>query len=158
MTGYLAAEAEGWIAEFRIPSGFDSGLPRPTVLFHKGKTGPNSVIYASDDVNYNHEWQPGQVFGNSRFFDELGGARVTVVSFDLHKKTARLRVQVKAVRPPFIDPKIGHGLGIGRLPWHGHIVVIKDGRIVPIPVPDPEPADLRAMIRSQVFQVLYEAS
>ena len=158
VAGYLAAKAGGWMAEFRIPDGFDGGLTRPTVLFHDESANPNSYIIASDFVNNIQEWQPGQVYGNSLIFDRLGGTRTTVVSFDLQKKTARLRVQVKATRSPFIDPKEIFGLGIGQLPRHGTILVLKNGKIIPIPIPEPEPilTDLRAIIRGHVLDILKE--
>jgi hypothetical protein len=158
VAGYLAAQAGGWIAEFRMPDGFDGGLARPAVLFHDESANPNSYIIASDSVNNIHEWQPGQVHGNSLIFDRFGGTRTTVVSFDLQKKTARLRIQVKATKPPFIDPAEIFGIGIGQLPRHGVILVLKNGKIIPIPVPGPEPIlrDLRAIIRSHVLDILKE--
>jgi hypothetical protein len=159
VSGYLAAKAGGWIAEFRIPDGFDRGLRRPAVLFHNEVANPNSIIIASDAANNIHEWQPGQVYVNRPLFNRFGGARVTVVSFDLQKKTARLRVVVKATRPPFIDPDVIFGLGIGQLPRDGVILVLRDGKIIPIPVPFPEPPispDFRAIIRGHVLDILTE--
>jgi hypothetical protein len=159
VSGYLAAKAGGWIAEFRIPYGFDRGLRRPAVLFHNEVANPNSVIIASDAANHIHEWQPGQVYVNRLLFDQLGGTWVSVVSFDLQRKTARLRVVVKATRPPFIDRDLIFGLGIGQLPRDGVILVLKDGKIVPVPVPFPEPPispDFRAIIRGHVLDILKE--
>ncbi len=155
--GYLAAQAGGWIAEFRMADGFDAGLPRPAVLFHNESADPNSCIVASDPVNFNHEWQPGQTYGNPTIFNRFGGTRVTVVSFDLARRTARLRVQVKAARPPFIELETMFGLGIGQLPRNGVILVVKNGRITPVPVPgEPEPIlpDLRALVRAHVTDIL----
>lgn len=154
--GYLAAQAGGWIAEFRIPEGFDGGLRRPTVLFHNVPANPNSVIIASDKMNNIHEWGPGQVWGNSLLFDRFGGTRTTIVSFDLQKKTARLRVEVKAKKPPFVDPEVIFGLGIGQLPRDGVILILKNGKIIPIPIPDPEfiSPDLHAIIRGHVLGIL----
>lgn len=156
--GYLAARAGGWIAEFRIPERFDGGLMRPAVLFHNASANPNSYIIASDSANNIHEWQPGQVNGNPTLFDRFGGTRTTVVSFDLQKKTARLRVQVKATKPPFVDPDEIFGLGIGQLSRNGVILVLQNGKIIPIPVPGPEPfmPDFRAIIRGQVIDILKE--
>lgn len=154
--GYLAAQAGGWIAEFRIPDGFDGGLTRPAVLFHNESANPNSSIIASDAVNFIHEWQPGQVYGNPKIFDRFGGTRVTVVNFNLQKKTARLRVQIKATKPPFIGLEEIFGLGIGQLARDGVIWVLKNGKIIPIPVPGPEPIlpNLRAVIRGFVLEVI----
>jgi len=156
--GYLAARAGGWVAEFRIPDGFDGGLIRPTVLFHNESANPNSYIIASDHVNNINDWQPGQVYGDPKIFDRFGGARVTVISFDLEKKTARLRVQIKATKPPFIGMDEILGLGIGQLPRNGVILILKNGKIVPIPIPDPEPIllDLRAIIRAHLLDILNE--
>lgn len=157
--GYLAAQAGGWIAEFRIPEGFDGGLTRPAVIFHNESADPNSTIIASDAVNFIHEWQPGQVYVNPIIFDRFGGTRVTVVSFDLQKKTARLRVQIKATKPPFVGLDEIFGLGLGRqLPRNGFILVLRNGKIVlvPIPVPDPEPIlpNFRAIIRGLVLEII----
>jgi hypothetical protein len=159
VSGYLAATARGWIAEFRIPDGFDRGLRRPAVLFHNEAANPNSTIIASDAANNIHEWQPGQVYVNRLRFDQSGGTWVTVVSFDLQKKTARLRVVMKATRPPFLEPEVIFGLGIGQLPRDGVILVLRGGKIVPIPVPFPEPPispDFRAIIRGHVLDILKE--
>ena len=159
INGYLAARSGGWLAEFRMGDGFDAGLMRPAVLFHNELADPNSTIISSDAVNFNHEWQPGQVYGNPTIFNRFGGTRVTVVSFNLPKKTARLRIQVKATRPPFIELDTIFGLGIGQLPRNGVLLVVKNGRIIPIPVPgdDPYPIlpDLRAVIREHVLDILH---
>jgi hypothetical protein len=156
--GYLAAQSGGWIAEFRIPEGFDAGLTRAAVIFHNESANPNSCIVASDAANYIHEWLPGQVYGNPTIFNRFGGTRVTVLSFDLAKKTARLRIQVKATRPPFVELDTLFGLGIGQLPRDGVILVVKNGRITPIPVPgdgpDPILPDLRTAIRAHVLDIL----
>jgi hypothetical protein len=157
--GYLAAQTGiGILAEFRMRDSFDGGLARPAVLFHE-PANPNSYIIASDVANNNHEWLPGQVWGTSPpLYSRLGGMRITIVSFDLQKKTARLRVQVKATRPPFIGPEELFGLGIGRLARHGAILVLQNGKIIPIPIPEPEPilTDLRATIRGHVLEILKE--
>jgi hypothetical protein len=156
--GYLAARAGGWIAEFRMPDGFDGGLTRPAVLFHGEAADPNSHIIASDSVNNVHEWQPGQVHGNPVIFDRFGGTRVTVVGFDLAKKTARLRVQSKATRPPFVGIDEIFGLGIGQLQRDGVVLVLRDGKIVPLPVPEPDrfSSDLRSVVRGHVLDILNE--
>ena len=135
VSGYLAVQSGGWIAEFRMPDDFDGGLTRPAVIFHNESADPNSCIIASDAVNFNHEWQPGQVYGNPTLFNWFGGTRVTVLGFDLPHKTARLRMQVKATRPPFIEPDTIFGLGIGQLPRNGVILVAKNGRIISDPHP-----------------------
>jgi hypothetical protein len=154
--GYLAARAGGWIAEFRMADGFDGGLDRPAVLFHDEVANPNSYIIASDPVNNVHEWQPGQVYGNPLIFDRFGGTRVTVVGFDLQRMIARLRVQMKAVRPPFVGLEELLGLGIGRLPRDGAILILANGKIIPIPVPEPEPylTGLRDLFRGHVLDIL----
>lgn len=151
--GYLAARAGGWIAEFRMPDGFDGGLRRPAVLFHDETANPNSCIIASDPVNNIHEWQPGQVHGNPTFFNRFGGTLATVVSFDLPRRTARLRVQVRATRPPFVGLEEIFGLGIGHLARDGAILVLRDGKIVPLPVPGPE---LRSIVRGHLLDILRE--
>jgi hypothetical protein len=148
--GYLAAKTGGWIIEFRMADGFDSGLARPAILVHRASANPNSYIIASDAENNNHEWQPGQVIGSRRLFDLSGGTLVNVVSFDLQRKTARLRVQVKALKAPFADPDAIFGLGIGELVRDGILLILKDGKIVPVPSPQP---DLRDMVRSELIEL-----
>ncbi|MBC7986785.1 MAG: hypothetical protein H7X93_08975 [Sphingomonadaceae bacterium] len=138
ISGYLAAEAGGWIAEFRMPEDFDSGLGRPTVLFHEFPADPSSVIVAVDETMHDHEWQPGSILWNEFLFNKLGGTRISVVSFDLAAKKARLRIHCKAFRPPMVDLKTIFGVGLFQLPIDGKLLVVKNGKLVPIPVPEPE--------------------
>jgi hypothetical protein len=69
-------------------------------------------------------------------------------------------VQVKATKPPFIEPEVIFGLGIGELPRDGVILVLKNGKIIriPIPTPGPEPIlpNLRAIIRRYVSDIMKE--
>jgi hypothetical protein len=135
VVGFLAAAVGGVIVEFRIPSGWDSGLTRPAVLIH-APANPNSYIIASDPVNHVNEWQPGQIYGPripSPPEIEIGGTWIIVVAFDLLKKTALLEVRIKATRIPFVDiehrgPILGGG---------GYLVVLVNGKIVRIPIPNP---------------------
>jgi hypothetical protein len=156
--GYLAAEAGGWIAEFRIPGGFDAGFDRPAVLFHEYPANPNSFIVASDRASRNHQWLPGQTHWDPVMFERFGGTKATVVAFDFEKKSARLRVRTKAVRAPFlplVDLKTYFSLGIGQLPIDGVLLVLKDGRIVPIPVPEPGPDPILPVLdRGSLEQLL----
>lgn len=154
--GYLAAQVGGWIAEFRMPSGFDAGLDRPAVLFHDYPANPNSFVIASDPSTDNHEWLPGQVYWNPVLFNKLGGIKATVLGFDLEKKTARLLIATKAFRPPMVDLKTLLALGIGQLPIDGFILVLKDGKIVPVPVPEPDLVPIAPVLNPAILGALQQ--
>jgi hypothetical protein len=158
--GFLAVRVGGLVAEFRMADGFDAGMARPAVLFHNESATPNSYIIASDAENNVHEWQPGQVHGNPVIFDLLGGARVTVVSFDLQRMTARLLVQVKARTRPSAGTDSSARRGTGRLSSPSSVLVLENGESVPMPPPEARPESaangVRAMVRAQVLEVLKE--
>ncbi|MDR0779531.1 MAG: hypothetical protein LBF16_02405 [Pseudomonadales bacterium] len=104
--GFLAAELGGVIVEFRVPEGFDNGLPRPAVLIHE-PADPNSTIIASDLASNNNEWQPGQTYDATlKLLGQTGGVRIKVISFDLRRKVARLSMTVMAVKPQLYNDKI----------------------------------------------------
>ncbi len=130
--GYLAADVNGLVVEFRIPDGFDAGVPRPAVLIHE-PADPNSTVVASDPASFNNEWQPGQTFdATTQLLGQTGGLRLTIVSFDLRRMIARLRVGVMAVRPPFHHQTPLYALGPG-----GTLVELVGGKIHRVPMPDP---------------------
>jgi hypothetical protein len=132
--GFLAAKVGGVIAEFRLADGWDAGLARPAVLLHQ-PANPNSYIIASNSENNVNEWQPGQIYGPSALaFAIEGGRRITVVSFNLQKKTARIRVQVKAARK-FVE---GPGRIFGGVAAGGDgILILPNGKIIRIPPHSP---------------------
>ncbi len=157
VSGYLAARIGPWMAEFRMATRFDAGLSQPCILFHQAEAAPNSVILASDPAHNVHEWLPGQSIGQISSYRLFGGKRVTVVSFDLRARKARLRVQIVAKKPPFVDFDTTFEGGVGLLPQNGGLVVIRNGKIVVVPVPVPEPIDLRETIRQQVQEAVQAA-
>src|SRR5205085_1063593 len=103
--GYLAAKIGDLYLEFRTNDGWDSGIPRPTVLIHKlMESGRNSVALTSDKSTFDLQWQPGQVYSPSPVeLFTIGGTRVFIESFDLSEvrrrgrrrsgKSARIRVE-----------------------------------------------------------------
>jgi hypothetical protein len=135
-----------------MQSGFDSGIPRPAILFHDYPANPNSFIVASDPSTDNHEWLPGQTYWHPTLFERFGGVKVTVVGFDLEKKKARLRVATKAFRPPMVDIETLLSLGIGQLPIRGVILILKDGKIIPIPVPEPGPDPIAPVLNPAILR------
>lgn len=137
--GFVAAEVGGLIVEFRMDDGFDAGLARPTVLIHQ-PADPNAVILDSNAKSHNHEWQPGQRFeAPVEILGRKGGTFVEVVSIDPRGRKAHVRVQHVAVRPPLYFEAERLILGPGHT-----LVTIRDGRIVPIPEPDPRLVELFA--------------
>jgi hypothetical protein len=111
--GYLAAIVNGKFIEFRTMDGWDAGIPRPAVLIHS-LSGTNAVVMASDKVNFVNDWQPGQTFGPSNVvMAVIGGTRITVVSFDLQAKKARIRVEVQAKRQDAEGVQIFGDIAVG---------------------------------------------
>jgi hypothetical protein len=130
--GYLAADLGGVIAEFRVPEGFDGGLPRPAVLIH-APADPNSTVIASSPATNNNEWQPSQTYDSTtKILGQIGGVRIDIVSFDLMRKVARLRVSVMAIRQPLYNETPLYILGPGNT-----LVALVNGKIVHVPIPDP---------------------
>lgn len=147
--GFQAAEFGGVIAEFRVPEGFDSGLPRPAVLIHE-PADPNSTVIASNLANNNNEWQPGQAYDATvKILGQTGGVRVDIVSFDLRTKVARLRVAVMAVRPPLYHETPLYILGPGNT-----LVALINGKIVRVPMPDPRLISLVEAFANPLAQAL----
>ncbi|UNK48011.1 hypothetical protein MNR01_09420 [Lysobacter sp. S4-A87] len=130
--GFLAAELGGVIVEFRIPEGFDSAIPRAAVLIHE-PANPNSTVIASNLASNNNEWQPGQTYdATTQLLGQTGGVRVHIVSFDLRRKVAKLRLSVMAIRPPLYHETPLYILGPGNT-----LVALVNGKIVRVPMPDP---------------------
>ncbi len=98
--GYIAAKFGSLYIEFRTQDGWDRGIPRPCVLIHElNSIHSNSVVIASDLPNYVNDWQPGQFYGSSdAFWNNFGGSRIYIDSFDLHEKTATITVRYKMPR------------------------------------------------------------
>jgi hypothetical protein len=132
--GFLAAHVgNAWI-EFRVQDRWDRGLPYPTVLIHRAAE-PNSYLVPSDAANNVSEWQPGQVFGPDPLdFTINGGTRVTIVSFDLQRPSARIRVQIRATRRFQTGPSRFIG---GVESGGGGILIMPSGKIVPVPPRSP---------------------
>lgn len=130
--GFLAADLGLVIVEFRIPQGFDAGLPRPAVLIHR-PAEPNSVIVASDPVNFIDEWQPGQVYtAIPGIFGQSPVISITIISFNVQAKTAKLMIGIKAARAPLFNQIPMYILGPDN-----SLVTLIDGKIIRVPIPDP---------------------
>ncbi|MGL4541024.1 MAG: hypothetical protein ACRCUI_00775, partial [Polymorphobacter sp.] len=153
MPGFLAADLGGVVAEFRVPEGFDSGLPRPAVLIHT-PADPNATIVASGLANNNNEWQPGQTYdATTRILGQTGGVRIDIVSFDLNRKVARLRVSVLAIRQPLYNETPLYILGPGNT-----LVALINGKIINVPVPDPRLIALVEAVANPVAHGLSQRS
>jgi hypothetical protein len=85
--GYLAAQynyvdagsgrARSYIAEFRVPNGWDRGIPNAAVLIRRVENG-RSVLVGSGRANRpNLDWQVGDVF-----VDTASGVSISVSSID----------------------------------------------------------------------------
>ncbi len=132
--GYLAARAGGYYIEFRTNDGWDAGLGQPCVLVHR-LVGPNAVVIAQDKTSFVNEWQPGQTLGPSDLEMALtGGTRITIVSFDVANRTARIRVQNQVAKPIVAGPAIDV---FGSVGVDGGGLVIVGGTVVKIPPHSP---------------------
>jgi hypothetical protein len=130
-TGYIAVRIGELYVEFRTQDGWDSGISRPAVLIHR-LVDPNAVVLASDPTNHVNDWQPGQTYGPSPLELAIhGGTQITVVSFDLPAKKARISV-VRRARPPV--SAVGPGTIIGGVGVDGGgIIVLPSGKVVRVP-------------------------
>jgi hypothetical protein len=128
--GYLAAIVGDIYIEFRTQDGWDAGLSRPAVLLHH-LIGDNTVILASNKTTWVNEWQAGQTYGPSDLEMMInGGTRITVESFDLSAKKARISVVRRATRPFVAGPaQIFGGVAQDGGGW----IILPSGRRVPIP-------------------------
>jgi hypothetical protein len=129
--GYLAVRIGELYVEFRTQDGWDAGISRPAVLIHR-LVDPNAVVLASDPTNYVNDWQPGQTYGPSSLELAIrGGTQITIVSFDLSAKKARIRV-LQAARPPVSE--VGPGAIFGGVGVDGGgIIVLPSGKVVRVP-------------------------
>lgn len=132
--GYLAAEFHGIYVEFRINEGWDSGLSRPTVLLHQ-RSDPNTLLLASDEASFDNEWQPGQAFGPTPLqLSVLGGHRIEILSFNLARKTARIRLRHVAREVRVAGPgRTFGGVTVGG----GGVLILPNGHVIPIPPHSP---------------------
>jgi len=132
--GPLAAVIGGLFLEFRTEDRWDAGIPRDCVLIHS-MAGANSVVLASDASNFVNDWQPGQTYGPSDLEMSInGGTRITVESFNLDAKTARITVR-RQVKPPFV---VGPAITIGGVEGDGGgWIILPSGKRVPIPPRSP---------------------
>lgn len=150
--GYLAARAGGNYIEFRTDDGWDSGLSRPCILIH-ALSGPNAVVIAQDRANYINEWQPGQTLGPPELEMAInGGTRISILSFDISGKKARIRVQRQLAKPIVAGPATDV---FGSVAVDGGGVIIVGGKVVKVPPRSPVISMLtRLAIASQAEETL----
>jgi hypothetical protein len=132
--GFLAARIGSVYLEFRTQDRWDTGLAYNAVQLHV-LSGGNSIVLASDLANNVNHWQPGQVYGPSDLdFRINGGTRITIHSFDLTSKKARICVQQRATRPYVAGPgRVSVGVAVGA----GGYIILPSGRRVPVPPHSP---------------------
>jgi hypothetical protein len=132
--GYLVVRAGGYYIEFRMNDGWDSGLSRPCVLIHS-LIGANAVVIAQDAEHYINEWQPGQVFGPSDLEMSInGGTRISVISFDIPGRKARIRVHHQVAKPFVAGPATDV---LGSVSVDGGGIIIVGGKIIKVPPRSP---------------------
>lgn len=132
--GYLAARAGGYYVEFRTDDGWDAGLTRPCVLIHE-LSGPNAVVIAQDKANYVNEWQPGQMLGPTDLALAIaGGTRISILSFDVPGRKARIRVQHQMAKPIVAGPMADVHGGVA-VDGGGFIIV--GGKVIKVPPRSP---------------------
>jgi hypothetical protein len=153
--GPLCARLGGFYVEFRINDGWDKGLAGPRILIHT-LSGSNAIIIARDLGSYIYDWQPGQSFGPPPVILAInGGDTMSVVSFDVQAKKARLRITHTA-RKPIFDGPTGMVLGGVEVDAGGWIIV--GGHIVKVPPRSPMLKLLsRVALLSQAHDLLGES-
>ena len=154
--GYLAARVGGYYVEFRTADGWDAGLSGPCVLIH-AMSGPNAVVVAQDRTHLVNEWQPGQTFGPSDLEMAVnGGIRITVLSFDLPGRTARIRVHRQMAKPLVVGPAVDL---IGGVAVDGGGFIIVGGKVIKVPPRSPVIGMLsRLAVVSQAEETLGEVA
>ena len=128
--GFVAARVGMLYVEFRTKDGWDASIPRDAVLVHKLRD-PNAIVLASDPANFVNDFLPGQsYFPSAVEFALEGGTSVSVESFDLQNKTARIKV-ARTARPPVVA---GPGVIIGGVAsGGGGLIILPSGKIIRIP-------------------------
>jgi hypothetical protein len=141
MRGHLAAKVDDSLyVEFRTKDGWDQGLPHATVLIHElvGRTVVAMTTKTSGVIGslsgWEHEWLPGELFGPTPVvMDLVGGTQVSVESFDLPARKARITIRRQAPRP---TARHGHLLA-GIAGGGGGILILPTGRVVKVPPRSP---------------------
>jgi hypothetical protein len=108
LPGWVAADFEGYLLEFRIKEGWDAGIPQACVLVHYFSDGHSYLMPG----NGNKEaLLTGDSFGDPDPVDKglnlfSSYSRVDVVAIDTHHREATLRLRYRAARqiPVAIDP------------------------------------------------------
>jgi hypothetical protein len=109
LNGFLAAEMPGgYLVEFRMPEGWDGGIPRPAVLLHRFD-GANSYLMQGNSGS--SDLVAGDSFGSEEpsKVDSLFHSfhRLDVVSIDAARNEATLRLRCHEPDPLFgltVDP------------------------------------------------------
>ena len=108
LSGWLAADFNGYLVEFRVKEGWDGGIPQPCVLVH----------YFSDGNSYLMPGNGGKeaLLAGDSFGDPDSGGQVTnpfasynrvdVLSIDVNNREATLRMRHRPAKsiPVAIDP------------------------------------------------------
>ena len=141
--GYLAARVDDSLyVEFRTNDGWDQGLPRATVLIHElsGKTVVAMTKQTASGAitgtgRWNHEWLPGETFGETSpiLLDIRGGTQISVDSFNLEAKKARITIRRHAQRPIAKHGDILVGVAGGG----DGILILPNGKILKVPPHSP---------------------
>jgi hypothetical protein len=107
LPGFLAADLLGeFLVEFRVPQGWDGGIPRPAVLVHRFEDGHSYLMHSNSG---SLDLVAGDSFGDA----DPGSSpispfstfrRVDVLSIDAPGEEATLRIRCyKPIGPPFVE-------------------------------------------------------
>jgi hypothetical protein len=152
--GYLAARVgDSLYVEFRTNDGWDQGLPRATVLIHElisnsavAMTKPPTL--STGNGTWDHEWLPGELFGPTSQFllDVKGGTQISVDSFNLQDKKARIMIRLQVPRPAAKQGQILLGIAGGS----DGILLLPSGKVVKVP---PHSLFIRGLLAVTAFAV-----
>lgn len=138
--GFICAKFDEWYVEFRMNDGLDAGLARPCVLIHSMSPTANAILHNHSHIAgiWDNEWQPGNSFGPPALtLNITGGVRVDVLSFDLKRHVARLRIRAVTARPPVLGGvgpgRVLGGVGVDGGGW----VILPNGTVIRIPPRSP---------------------
>jgi hypothetical protein len=160
LAGWVAADLNGYLVEFRVQEGWDAGIPRPCVLVHRFSDGHSYLMPGNSG---SEDLVAGDSFGDP---DPAGGLtpinpfgsylRLDVLAIDANAQEATLRLRYRQAQPlpgEAIDPMRLILSDAAYLVWtemhHPHVPDVAEVEKV---LQGIAPAELRATLaRAQAF-------